>query len=278
MRPSLGPAAVAISVVLLSGCAARRPAVSSVQSRPVSKGATIEGSDPRLAAAVLAANVSPTAENAIRAAQEYHRLGILDTAHAYLERAIQHDPRSAPAHEAIARIWRDWGMNEEALESAHRAVRLAPQSASARNTLGTILDAMERLDSAAAAYSAALALDSSAGWALNNLCYVQFRLRLLSQAQETCESAIRLSPQLAPAHNNLALLFAASGDVARAGDAFRAGGNAADAHYNLGIVHLARGRFRDAAAAFEEAIKARPTFTAAKSRAHEARMRSLKNR
>ena len=39
------------------------------------------------------------------------------------------------------------------------------------------------------------------------------------------------------------------------------------AHYNIGIVHLAEGRFEAAAAAFQEAIDARPDFTAAKSRA-----------
>jgi tetratricopeptide (TPR) repeat protein len=278
VRVSLGPAAVAISVLLLSGCAARRPAAPSVQPRSVSKGITVESADPRLAAAVLAANANPTAENELWAAEEYHRLGILDYAHTYLSRAIARNPRFAAAHEEMARVWRDWGLADAALESAHRAVRLAPQSAAARNTLGTVLDALGRLDQAAAAYSAAIALDPSAAWALNNLCYVQFRLGVLEPAKQTCESAIRVSPDLAAAHNNLGLMHAARGDISQAGEAFRAAGDEAAAQYNLGIVHLARGQFAEAAAAFEEAIRTRPSFTAAKSRAHEARIRSLNNK
>ena len=38
------------------------------------------------------------------------------------------------------------------------------------------------------------------------------------------------------------------------------------------------GRYLAAAEAFEQAIRARPTFTAAKTRAHDARMRVLTNR
>ena len=67
----------------------------------------------------------------------------------------------------------------------------------------------------------------------------------------------------------------ASGDLASASEAFQAGGDVAAGYYNLGIVHMAAGRYVEAGRAFQRAIDSRPAFTAAKTRAHEARMRAL---
>ena len=54
------------------------------------------------------------------------------------------------------------------------------------------------------------------------------------------------------AHNNLALVLAASGDLVGAGVQFLKAGDKAAASYNIGIVHLAEGQYVFAAAAFEE--------------------------
>ena len=66
-----------------------------------------------------------------------------------------------------------------------------------------------------------------------------------------------LDPTLTAAHNNLALTFAASGDLDRARREFLAAGDRPPRHYNLGIVHLAEREYASAADAFEEAIKPR---------------------
>jgi protein O-GlcNAc transferase len=278
VRVSLGPAAVALVVVLLSGCAARRPADTSARSRAVSIGATIEASDQRLSAALLNARAMPSPEHDLAVAREYQRLRILDAADKWLDAALRRAPRLSAAHEERARIWRDWGLLSGALGHAHRAVAFDPGSASARNTFGTVLDALGHSEAAREAYLQALALEPTAGWALNNLCYLEFRLGRLNEARERCEAAVRVSPDLAAAHNNLGLTHAASGNMAGASQAFFAAGDEAAAHFNLGVLHLAGGRFAEAATEFELAIKARPSFTAAKSRAHNARMRSLTQR
>ena len=77
------------------------------------------------------------------------------------------------------------------------------------------------------------------------------------------------------AHNNLALTHAGSGRHGGARGAFLAAGDAAAASYNIGIVYLADGRFAEAGESVRAAIVARPAFTAAKTRAHETRMRAL---
>ncbi|MEO7135061.1 MAG: tetratricopeptide repeat protein, partial [Vicinamibacterales bacterium] len=150
--------------------------------------------------------------------------------------------------------------------------------ASARNTLGTLLDALGRFDEAEAAYEKALALDSEAAWALNNLCYLAFRRGRFEEARAHCEAALRMAPTSVAAHNNLGLTYAAAGDIGEAHQRFRDAGDPAAADYNLGLMHLAKGEYAAAARAFEQAIKARPDFTAAKTRAHEARLRLLTGR
>jgi len=247
-------------------------------SRPVRRdtfGATIESQDPRLASALLAETILPTAENHVAVAREYRRLGLLDMAYARLNRAIQRDNRYAEAHEEMARIWRDWGLAAQALGSAYRAVYLEPRSASARNTLGTIFDALDKRDDARRSYEYAIALDPSASWALNNLCYSEFRSGHFREARARCEAAVQLAPKMAAAHNNLALTYAAMGDLDTARKEFLAAGDLASASFNLGIVHLAERDYLAAASAFEEAIAAREAYTAAKERARDARLRAL---
>lgn len=273
MRPLL----VAVLAVALAGCAATG-AVSSVGRPAAATGTagTIESSDRRLAAALLAERLAPSAEADLGVAREYARLGILDQAHTRAARALARAPRFAAAHEMMGRIWRDWGQPDTALPHVRRAIYYDPRSASAQNTLGTIFDALGQVDAARDAYRRAFALDSSAGWALSNLCYLEFRQGRFDEARQNCEAALRVSPALPEAHNNLGLAYAASGDLSGARAAFLGAGDLAAVHYNLGIVHLASGRLREASAAFEAAVKARPDFTAAKARAHEAKMRAMK--
>ena len=252
--------------------------IRHLAARPAREGTfgqTVENSDRRLAAALLMETIQPTAESHRQVAQEYRRLGLLDSAYKRLNRAAQKEPRNAAVQQDLARIWRDWGLPEQGLGAAYRAVYGDPGSASARNTLGTILDALGRFQEARRAYEDAIVLDPAAAWAFNNLCYSEFRLGRLREARARCEQAVRLEPALAAAHNNLALTYAAAGDLDRARHEFLAAGDLASAHYNLGIVHLAEHDYVSAAAAFEEAIKSRSTYTAAKEQAHAARERAM---
>jgi len=241
-------------------------------------GATVENVDPQLAATLLLDAMLPSAENDVRVAEEYRRLGILDTAFDRLNRAIRKRPDLAAAHELIARIWRDWGMPGRGLGAAYRAIYYAPRSASARNTLGTLLERMGRIDDAEREYIHAAEIAPSAAWVLNNLCHVALLSGRFDEAQAKCEEALKLQPDLTAAHNNLALTSAAAGDVDGAEREFLAAGDAATAEYNMGIVFLAAEQYASAASRFEAAIRARPTFAAAKARAHAARVRALVGR
>jgi len=239
---------------------------------PPSTSLSLESFDKRLEAALSLETVQPTVEHHLRVAEEYRRLGILDTSADHIELALRMAPHSAAAHEASARIWRDSGLPERGLGAAYRATFYAPQSASAHNTYGTVLAALGFSDEARRAYERALSLDPTAAWIQNNLCDLERQLGQLQEAQERCRTAIALDPGLKAAHNNLALTLAATGDLEGAHAEFLAGGDEASASYNMGLVHMAHGRYESAADAFEAAIRSRPTFTAAKTRAHALRL------
>jgi len=268
-----GPPPASAAVVRQQAVKAR--AMTASAPRPQrSLGARVEGSDRQLAAALLFEAIVQSAESHLRVAEEYRRLGILDVAYARLNLALEKEPRLAAAHEAVARVWRDWGFPAKGLGAAYRATYYDPQSASAANTLGTLLDAVGQFDDARRAYERAFEIDPAAGWALGNLCYLELRLGRLDQARSRCEAAVRIAPALIAAHNNLALTFAAGGDFEQASREFHAAGDPAAAEYNLGIAYLANRNYAAAADHFELAIKARPMFTQAKQRAHAARERA----
>jgi tetratricopeptide (TPR) repeat protein len=277
LRAHVAVVVAILSTVVLGGCAARGSSAARgrVPSSAKSGGLMVESTDPRLEAAILAEAIRPGAESHLQVAREYLRLGILDAAFKRTDQALQLEPRLAAAHELMARIWRDCGMPGTALSHGHRAVYFAPDSSSAHNTLGTIFNALGRTDEARSEFQRAYALDPAAGWALSNLCYVEFEAGHFAEARRQCEAALRASPALAAARNNLGLTHAGSGDLAAAREAFLVGGDTAVASYNIGIVLLAEGRFAEAGVAFQQAIDARPAYTAAKTRAHEARMRAL---
>jgi tetratricopeptide (TPR) repeat protein len=306
VRLACGPAALVLGGLLLGGCASGQatsltgrlirpgqPAVDlggpelsgdSEQLRQLSAegaprtstfGATIESIDQRLAAALLLEASAPTAENHIRVADEYRRLGVQDAAFERLTMAVKKNRKMAEAHAAIARAWRDWGLPGRGLSAAYRAVYFGGESAAVQNTLATMLDALGEVEGARDAYQRAVTLNPTAAWALSNLCYLEFRVGRLAEARSLCEASLRQSPGFAAARNNLALVHAASGDVARARTELLSTGDLATGHYNLGMLFLARANYAAAAESFEEAIKLRPSFAAAKTRAHAARLRLL---
>jgi tetratricopeptide (TPR) repeat protein len=275
VRANLATVVALIATAVLSGCAARTAPAARAQVASNSTGLTIESTDPRLAAAILAEAVRPNGESHLQVAREYLRLGIFDAAFKRTDRALKLDPELSAAHEMMARIWRDCGMPEVALVYAHRAVYFAPNAASAHNTLGTVLIAIGRTDQARMSFAKAFAVDATAGWALSNLCYVEFEAGNFAEARRQCEAALQASPALGTARNNLGLSHAGSGDLNAAREAFLIAGDEAAASYNIGIVLLAEGRYSEAGVAFQQAIDARPAYTAAKTRAHEARMRAL---
>jgi Flp pilus assembly protein TadD len=204
----------------------------------------------------------------------YHRVGLLDQAYQYYNRALRLNRRHAASHEGLARVWRDWGFPLLGLGDAHRAIFYSPASPSAENTLGTVLHALGRRDEARAAYQRALLLEPAAPYALNNLCYLSLVEGRAAQALEECRAALRAEPALSAAHNNLALTYAALGKLDLARHEFEIAGGTTNPAYNMGIVYLTQDRFTLAAKEFDIARLSTPIVVDAARRARASRDRA----
>lgn len=162
----------------------QRPTAQSVSS--------LEATSPRLQHALHALALSPTSENYLATAHAYLAEGVRDRAYDYLAAGLERDHRSSVLHDATARIWRDWGMPDRALRSAHAAVYFSPRSAEARNTLGTVLWALGQRTEAGQAFEAAADLAPGAWYAWQNLCQVALTAGRTRTATTYCQHAAQL--------------------------------------------------------------------------------------
>jgi tetratricopeptide (TPR) repeat protein len=161
-----------LAVVCVQGCGTHaRPAIRPAH-RAQTLTARIETQDTALANALLALAMIPSAEHHRAVADEYHRLRILDTAFDHLTAAVAIDQGDAAAYDARARIWRDWGFPDLGMGDAARAIYYAPRSPAAYNTRGTLFAALGWHEEARREFEAALALDSTATYARENLRYL----------------------------------------------------------------------------------------------------------
>lgn len=237
----------------------------------------LERSDGALEDARALLDVEPTAVHHREMAEAYARSGVRDAAFDHFTAALKLRPRDSRALDGRARVWRDWGFPHLGLADVHRAIFYAPSSPGAYNTLGTMLLKLGLAREARAAFERALAVDSEATYAMNNLCYVDLLQGFPVRAIETCGRTLARQPELAVARNNLALAHAAAGDLESAAREFSHGRGPSAASYNYGIALLATGRYADAALAFDRAESLRPNVGRAIERAAEARRLSRRD-
>jgi Flp pilus assembly protein TadD len=171
--------------------------VSNVPSRLSGSMSAVESTNPALRDAMLRLMLAPTAAHHLQVARAYRRLGIFDTAHDYLARSLTLNGPDPVVHDAMARLWRDWGQPGRGLSHAYQSVHLAPDWAVGQNTLGTLLYRLGQRADARQRFEAAVRLDPGAAYALENLCTVYMgegRTRDAITACRQAEAARRRRP------------------------------------------------------------------------------------
>jgi len=236
---------------------------------------TLETRDSTLAKALLLVAMQDTAANHRAVSAAYRDAGVLDFAFRHLQRAIALNRCDAAAYDGMARLWRAWGRPDIAMGDAYRAIHCNPDSAEIFNTLGTVMQRLGQNANARRAYERAVALDSHATFALNNLCYLEGSAGHGAEAERFCKLALAESPDFEAARNNLALAYIASENVTAAEQQLLSGDRTADRWYNVGMLRLATGRYREAAEAFDQASTANPSLRIATGRAVQARRAAL---
>jgi Tfp pilus assembly protein PilF len=247
----------------------------TLQSKAVSKNSllpTIEASNSTLSKALLMLTLQESSEHHRVVAAAYRKAGVLDYAYRHYQRATMLEPCDAASFDGMARIWRDWGMPNLALSDAYHALHCNQKSAEIHNTLGTVLEALGQPANARRAYEQAVALDSRATFALNNLCVLEIDAGHGAAAAPYCQRALAIDATFAAARNNLALVEARSGDTAGAEQRLRgAGDRDAVSIYNVGVIRWSEGRYAEAAAEFGQAAAVQPSLAIARQRLVQAR-------
>ena len=140
---------------------------------------------------------------------------------------LQQDPANPLRHDAVASLYLDAGMMDEAIAEYQQSLRLNRESAPTQYNLGFALAARGRRGDAMAAF----------------------------------EEALRIDPAYAQAHNNLGALLQIGGRQEEALQHFRRAAalrpDNVESHANLGQLLSIRGRAAEAAAQFAEALALR---------------------
>ncbi len=127
-------------------------------------------------------------------------------------KALQSEPKNAPALGSIARLHFRQAKLDEAVTFFQRAIEAAPNDAALYNDLGLTLSKMEQHEQAAQAIQQALAIAPGTSRYANNLASVHYAAGRSEQAMKT----LREHNKPAVAHFNMAYLDFNAGDYAAA--------------------------------------------------------------
>jgi protein O-GlcNAc transferase len=182
-----------------------------------------------------------------------------------LQRAVELDPRLAPAWFNLGYALEGLERLDEALAAYRRAVAVAPQLAEAHNNLGNVLQKLKRHDEAVSAYEAALALRPETAQYHMNRGDALRDLERLDDAEAAYQAAIRLKPDLAEVYLNLAHVLQLQGRYEACVEAFQRAielrPNYAEAHRGMGHGLRRLARYDEAEAAYRRALELKPDDT-----------------
>lgn len=164
-------------------------AITRIASRTSGSMSALESSNPELRDALFRVMLAPTAKHHLQVARAYRKVGIFDTAYDYLSRSLTLNGPDPAVHDAVARLWRDWGNPGVGLSHAYQAVTLAPDWPVAQNTLGTLLFRLGQRADARVRFEAAVRLNPGAAYALDNLCTLNLADGRTKEAITFCRRA-----------------------------------------------------------------------------------------
>ncbi len=190
-------------------------------------------------------------------------LGRLQDALQPLRRAVEGDPKLAPAWFNLGYALEGLDRLDEALGAYRRAVTVAPQLAEAHNNLGNVLQKLKRHDEAVSAYAAAFALRPETAQYQMNQGDALRDMGRLEDAEAAYQTAIRLKPDLVEAFLNLAHILHLQGRNEAAVEAFQRAierrPDYFEAHQGKGHALRRLGRLEEAEASYRRALELKPS-------------------
>jgi tetratricopeptide (TPR) repeat protein len=189
--------------------------------------------------------------------------GELEAAIADVQRAIELNPKYAPAFNSLGNILCDQKKMDEAIAAYRKAIEINGKNAKAHENLGMALAKQKKLPEAIAALRKAIDLDPKFAKAYNDLGFVLCEeLREYDKAIECFRAAIKLDPKYAHAYNNLGSALYQQGKLDEAIANFRKAIDLnpkhPDAHSNLGLSLFRQNKLNEAIAVLRKAIDLNP--------------------
>lgn len=137
------------------------------------------------------------------------RVGQMDKAEAFIQRAIAAKPDRWEFHKELGNLFKRQGRLGEAEASLKRAISLAPNSAPAHYDLGIVYQISGRSEEALARYSSAVDCDPDHAYAWNNMGMIHLERKAFDSARVCFLTAIDKNSKFTGAYNNLGNLFRA---------------------------------------------------------------------
>ncbi len=186
--------------------------------------------------------------------------GLQKEARSEFQAIIKVDARYAIAYEGLGRTFLLDDDYQNAEANFLMAIQCNNSLWQSHNFLGIIYDRQGKYEKAVTTYKAAISIRPKMGFLYNNLG-ISFALQGdKEKAAAAFSEAIRLGTSNPKVYNNMALVLSQMERYTEALEAFKEGGEEANAYFNLGCIFLYKGKPEEAVQAFEKAIELKPGF------------------
>lgn len=166
-----------------------------------------------------------------------------------LQRVLALDPDHAAAHVYLGNVCANLGRMENAVASYRQALQRQPHDLETLNNLGNALSELGHKEEAIATYRRALEIDPHHFQACHNLGLTHLDQRNAIEAIADFGRALKIRPDDPDVLRNLGRAWRLKGDPLKAIENYRLAiqrrPDFAEAHFNLAIVHLLLGQFRE---------------------------------
>lgn len=211
--------------------------------------------------------ISNVIQQILDAAIRFHRAGQFQQAAQLYGQILQMNPNHADSLHLLGMVASQARQTSLAVDLIQRAIAIDGGVAAYHSNLGSILQALGKLDEAAQEYALGLAIDPRMAEIHLNLGLVLQMKGKLDEAVAEYRRAVALNPTLAAAHSNLGNGLQAQGKfeeaIAHYEMAVELNPAFPEAWYNLGNSQLAQESLKDAAASYSRALVCNPSLAEA---------------
>ncbi len=204
-------------------------------------------------------------------AASYNNLGVvlqkkgqIDDAIACFEKALRIKPDNAKTYNNLGIALHERKQFDEAITNYKRAIQLDPNLSDAHNNLGNSLKEKGLFDEAVTCYTKALQMTPDRADVYYNLGIVLKEKGSVDEAIDNYMKAIQFYPGYIDAYNNLGIAFKENGQLDKAincfKDALQINSNDVVTHWNLSLVLLLSGNFKEGWKEYEWRLKVKDFY------------------